>query len=103
MLEAVTNASWLVQAITEPLCNQSVVETYGCWGNEPWYAAIQLLTSVSEICDTYIRCITAYGAKCLCLTCVLLEITKIVSFCTHATAVTYYINDYLCISTYPRI
>ena len=33
MLEAVTRASWLVHAITEPLCNQLVVEKYGCWGN----------------------------------------------------------------------
>ena len=31
MLEAVTCASWLVHAITEPLCNQLVVEKYGCW------------------------------------------------------------------------
>ena len=104
MLEAVTRASWLVHAITEPLCNQLVVEKYGCWGNGYGMQPYNLHQYQKYAKSTSDISLLMGQNACALLVCYLnlKQLFRSVHIFV-ATTVTYYINYNLSISTYLRI
>ena len=95
MLEAVTRASWLVQAITEPLCNQLVVELYGRWGNKLKYDK-QPYNFLHQR-DIHITVLMGQNACALRVCCLQLQKLFRSVYTFVSTVVVYYINYYLCI------